>query len=258
MAAAASAGFRGVGLRNDDLSAARAAGVTDADLRAVLHEHDTEVFEIEFVSGWSSDDAAIRANARRVEDELYALASALGTTPNVNAGCSEPVEAPVALDAMVERFAAFCDRAAAHGLTLSVEFMPWTGIPDAASAWDLVRQAGRPNAGVLVDTWHYFRGAADPDQLRAIPPERIAGLQINDAAAQVVGTLREDTLHRRLLPGEGAFDLVSLVRTLDTMGVSLPYAIEVISDAQSALPLDVAARRAFETTTAVLAGARSG
>ena len=51
-----------------------------------------------------------------------------------------------------------------------IEFLPWLDIPDAATAWAIAKQAGRANGGVLVDTWHYFRGAADPAQLEAIPP----------------------------------------------------------------------------------------
>ncbi|HLF76564.1 MAG TPA: sugar phosphate isomerase/epimerase family protein [Dehalococcoidia bacterium] len=255
-AAAARVGYRGIGLRNDDYVAAREAGVSDADLRQVLADNGIVVAEIEFVSGWSSDDAEVRARARKVEDDLYALAEALANAPNVNVGCSEPVEAPAPLERVVERFAALCDRAAVHGLPVALEFMPWTGIPDAATAWEIVSKAGRVNGGVLVDAWHYFRGAADPAQVRAIPAERIVGLQINDALAEAVGTLREDTLHRRKLPGEGVFDLTSLVRLLDEMGVTAPWAVEVISDDQFALPLDVAARRSFETTLGVLEKAR--
>ena len=64
-------------------------------------------------------------------------------------------------------------------------------------------------------------------------------------------------MHRRRLPGEGSFDLQSFIRLIDEIGVAAPMAIEVISDEQAALPLDEAARRAFETTTAVLNRARS-
>jgi sugar phosphate isomerase/epimerase len=251
-AAAAKAGFRGIGLRNDDYSRARAAGVSDGEVRRALADNGIVVAEIEFVSGWSSDHVAVRERARRVEEELYAFADALQAPCNLNVGCSEPVGEPVPREHMVERFAALCERAAGHGLTVSLEFMPWTGIPDAASAWDIVRLADRPNGGVLVDVWHYFRGAADPSQIRAIPGDRIVGLQINDALSQLVGTLWDDTLHRRRLPGEGDFDLVSLIRVLDEIGVQAPYAVEVISDDQFAMPLAEAATRSFATTCSVL------
>ena len=254
-AAARRAGFAGIGLRNDDYTMARESGLGDADIAGVIGDNGLVLDEIEFVTGWSSDDAAEQQRGRRVEEDLYALADAVGAR-QLNVGSVEPIGALPPLEAVAQRFASLCERAAVHGLQVALEFMPWTGIPDAATAWDIVRLGGRPNGGVLVDTWHYFRGAAAPEQLRAIPAGRIFGVQINDAAREVAGPLREDSLLRRRLPGEGSFDLTGFVRLLDEMGVAAPYAIEVISEEQSALPLDEAAGRAFETTKAVLENAR--
>ena len=255
-AAAARAGFAGIGLRADDYTIARESGLSDADIAASIRDSGLVLDEIEFVTGWSSDDPAQQERGRRIEADLYALADAVGVR-QLNVGCIEPLGSLPPLEAVVQRFAALCERAATHGLQVALEFMPWTGIPGAALAWEIVRLAGAPNGGVLVDTWHYFRGAADPSQLRAIPVDRILGIQINDAGREVIGSLRDDSLHRRRLPGEGSFDLQGFVRLIDELGVAAPIAIEVISDEQSALPLDEAARRAFETTTAVLSRARS-
>jgi sugar phosphate isomerase/epimerase len=255
IAAAAKAGFDGVGLRNDDYTRWLERSKTDADLRAVLEAHGQRVDEIEFVVGWASEDEAAQARGKVVEAQLYALADAVGSR-QMNVGCIEDIGALAPIEGVIERFGAMCDRAASHGLVVGLEFMPWTGVPDAAMAWEIVRRCERPNAGVLVDTWHHFRGPGDPAQLRAIPADRISGIQVNDAAREVVGTLREDTLHRRRLPGEGTFDLDGFVRLMDEMKVGVPFAIEVISDDLSALPVEVAAQRAFETTKAMLDKAR--
>ena len=243
-------GLQGHRPRADDFD-----GGVPAGLRGAIEAAGVQVVELEFVSGWSSDSDAVWSPARNVEEQLYAAHEALGGS-QLNVGCSEPIDVPAPFEAVVERFAALCQRAAAHELTVALEFMPWTAIPDAATAWRIVRAAGCDNGGVLLDVWHYFRGAADPSQLRAIPAERIVGLQINDAAAAVVGTLREDTLHRRRLPGEGVFDLTGLVHLLRELGVRAPWAVEVISDAQAALPLSEAASRAFDATSAVLNASR--
>jgi sugar phosphate isomerase/epimerase len=254
--AAARAGFAGIGLRNDDYTLARAAGLSDADIANAIRDNGLVLDEIEFVTGWSSDDPAQQARGRQVEQDLYALADATGAR-QLNVGSIEPLGSLPPLEAVAGRFGALCGRAAAHGLQVALEFMPWTGIPGAALAWEVVRQAGAANGGVLVDTWHYFRGAADPAQLRDIPTDRIFGLQINDADREVVGALREDSLRRRRLPGRGSFDLTGFVRLMDELGVQAPYAVEVISDEQTALALDDAARSAFEATASVLKAARS-
>ena len=64
------------------------------------------------------------------------------------------VAAPIG--AMVDTFGALCERAAVHGAELTLEFIPGSGIPDLATALDIVTRTAAPNAGVLVDTWHLF------------------------------------------------------------------------------------------------------
>jgi sugar phosphate isomerase/epimerase len=105
---------------------------------------------------------------------------------------------------------------------------------------------------VLLDTWHFFRGNPDLDALRAVPPERIVGLQINDGPVAPIGEIRDETRRGRRLPGEGDFDLIGLIRTLREMAVDAPWGVEVMSELQASLPLPVAARAALESTRRVL------
>jgi sugar phosphate isomerase/epimerase len=254
VAAAAAAGFAGIGLLADDYAACRASGLSDADLRAILDDHGVRVAELEFVFGWARDDE--RATwARRVEDQLYAVADALGAR-HLNVGDIDPAGDLPPFDTVAERFAALCDRAAAHGLGVAIEFLPWTDIPDVRAAWEIARRAARPNGGILVDAWHYFRGADNEAALRTVPATQIIAVQLDDADA-ASGTPYEDTLRRRL-PGEGTFDLVGLVRLLDEMGVKAPLSVEIISPEHAARPVVEAARRAHDTARAVVARARRG
>jgi len=252
IAAAGAAGFAGVGMLGDDYTACRAAGLSDADMRAILDDHGVQVAELEFLYGWARDDDA-HGWARDLETRLYAIADALGAR-HMNIGDVNPAGDLPPLDVVAERFAAVCERAATHGLRVAIEFLPWTAIPDAATAWEIVRRAACPNGGILVDAWHYFRGRGGETQLRAVPAERIVAVQLDDAGP-ASGAPYEDTLRRRL-PGEGTFDLVGLVRVLDDMGVATPLSVEIIAPDHHALPIDVAAQRAHDTTRAVLARAR--
>ena len=249
--AAAAAGFWGIGMHYEDYVAMRQRGVPDADLRRIVERRGVVVDEIEFLSGWSSDDEAVRGRAREAEDALYALADAVGAR-QLNVGCSELVGSSVVPERMAERFAAVCERAQAHGLVVAIEFLPWSAIADAATAWDVVKTSGAANGGVLLDTWHFFRGNPDYGALRTIPPERIVGLQINDGPGVPVGEIREETRRGRRLPGEGDFGLVTLVDALRQMGVQAPWGVEVMSELQASLPLDVATHAAFESTSRVL------
>jgi sugar phosphate isomerase/epimerase len=82
--------------------------------------------------------------------------------------------------------------------------MPWLTIADARQAWDVVCRAGAPNLGVMVDSWHHFRGAANDNYLRDIGKDGIVAVQIDDARAEIRGALPDDTRNERLLlPGGG-------------------------------------------------------
>jgi sugar phosphate isomerase/epimerase len=212
------------------------------------------VAEIEFLFDWAHDGEA-GARARKLEERLYAMADAFEPR-HMNVGDLGFAGALPPLAVVAERFAGVCERAARRGLLVALEFLPWSPIPDAASAWEIVQRAGQRNGGVLVDAWHHFRGAADPDMLRAIPPQHVVAVQIDDADATPVGTPFEDTVLRRRLPGAGSFDLVGLIRLLDDRGVSAPISVEIIAPDFHALPVEEAARTAADATRTVLARAR--
>ena len=254
--AAAEAGFAGIGMTAVDYLAMREQGRSDAELRAALDEHNVCVAELEFLRGWAR--AGRTAERSRAEEELfYRMADAFGARQlNVGDIVRPGREGIGDLDRAAERFAALCDRAAAHGLLVALEFLPFSDISDAAIGSRFVAAAGRPNGGLLVDSWHVFRGADDLAMVESLPAEHVVGVQFDDAAAEVVGDLIADSARRRL-PGEGAFDLAGFVRAIDRVGADVPIAVEIISDEQRALPVREAARRAFVASARVIAEARA-
>ncbi|MGE3836228.1 MAG: sugar phosphate isomerase/epimerase family protein, partial [Acidimicrobiia bacterium] len=92
-------------------------------------------------------------------------------------------------DGLTEGFAAVCDRAAAFGALVHLEFIPMTVVPDLATAWRIVQAADRPNGGLLFDTWHWYRGDPDFALLATIPGDKVLAVQVDDAAAEVQGHL---------------------------------------------------------------------
>jgi sugar phosphate isomerase/epimerase len=250
---AAAAGFDGLGVRPEDYLAAREQGHSDRELRVLLADNDVTCRELHCVRGWAGSPDA-RAQARLEEEDCYLVADAIGGDYVILAS----TELTGDLDDAAEAAASIAARAAGHGLQVALEFMPWLGISDARQALEVVRRAGEPNLGVMVDSWHHFRGAANDNYVRDIGKDLIVAVQIDDARAEIRGTLLDDTRNERLLPGEGDFDLVHFVRLLDHMGVHLPFSVEVLSRTQRARPPGVAARLAARSTREVLARAREG
>ena len=253
---AAETGFWGIGMHVDDYLRTRERGTSDDEMLRLLESTGMAIDEIEFLTGWSSDVEPIRAHSLQVEAAIFAAVDALGAR-QLNVGCTESPGEVATVERLAERFAALCDRAAGHGLTVALEFLPWSGIPDIATAWDVVRRSGAPNGGILLDVWHFFRGNPNFDALRGVPADRIVGVQVNDGPAEPAGEIREETRHGRRLPGHGDFDLSRMVRELRAMGVSAPWAIEVMSDDLATKELRAACRLAFESTASLLDSART-
>jgi len=85
-----------------------------------------------------------------------------------------------------------------------------------------------------------------------VPLEYIVGVELNDADAVQIGTLFEDTVHRRRLCGAGSFDLAGIVAALRAAGWHGPWGVEILSDEHRKSPLRQAVADAFRTANALL------
>lgn len=122
------------------------------------------------------------------------------------------------------QFAALC---ADYSMVASLEFMPWTAIPDARAAIDVVSQADGPGRSVLIDALHVDRSTTTLDELKSIPREWLHYAQLCDGSvpaptnnAELIRQAREE----RLVPGAGGIDLVALWSILPD---DLPVSIEL-------------------------------
>ena len=108
-----------------------------------------------------------------------------------------------------------------------------------------------PRAGLLLDTWHFFRGATTWDDLASVPLDAIAYVQFDDALPPEAGrSMIAETLHRRALPGEGELDLRRFAGTLLDRGWAGTVSAEVLNAELRTRPLDEITRRTYETTAA--------
>ncbi len=254
VAAAAAAGYIGIGLYLREYERLRANGRPDADLRAVLDAHGQCITEFEALRGWASSGEAYTTCLRHL-DTVDRMSEAFGPAHHVQV--IGPYEGT--LDDAAAGFAMVCDRLAQHGMRAALEYFPeMSNIPDVTSALNLVELAGRDNGGLCVDSWHHFRAGDTFEQLAAVPPKRIVGVQIDDGPVRkVVEDYKTDCMSYRVVPGEGRFDLVGFVRTLDACGVDVPFEVEVISLGLDRLPAVDAARRMADGTRGVLSRARA-
>ena len=177
--------------------------------------------------GWLNSD---RDAAAAEVASLSEYATAVGSR-EVVAVTMESTLPP--MDEVAACFKTLCQTAGDAGLQVSMEFLPWTGIADLATAWEILQRADCDNSGIMVDTWHWFRqpGGPNPDLLRQIPAEKLRVVQLCDAAAEVPddGDIATETMTSRLLPGEGAVDFAEVLGIISDVGATPIWFPEVFS-----------------------------
>lgn len=251
--AAVAGGFQGITLWPQDVASARAEGLSLSDVRALVEDHGLVVADLDPLLRWLPGEEIPAGVPAASEAEFYEIAQVTGARSlNVAQGFGREAN----LDQAAEGLAGVCKRAAEYGLLITLEYLPWSGIPDAATALAIVERTGCDNATVMVDVWHTFRGPTDAAQLRALPGARVGSVQINDAPAQPADNLVFETMNARLLPGEGDAPIVEWIGILDEIGCTAPIGVEVFSSELASLRAEEAGRRCGEAARRVIAAAR--
>ena len=116
-------------------------------------------------------------------------------------------------------------------------------LSDLATAWDVMECSGAANVGLVLDTWHFSRGAGTLAMVRSLPARAFRTVQISDGAFVGPPDLDylEDTLSNRLPPGEGELDLTGIVQALVDIGADVAWDMEICSSVLDALPPSKAA-----------------
>lgn len=136
------------------------------------------------------------------------------------------------------------------GIGLSLEFLPTRDVDGIPVALDLLDRIGHPNLRLVVEAWHFFRGPSTWADLAALPLARFGFVQFADAPPVLGDDLHHESMHRRVLPGEGEFDLRGFCDAVAAKGYDGVVSLEVLSDTWRAGDLDAFARATLATARA--------
>ena len=223
-------------------------------MKRILAANGIKYVELEFLVDWHRD-----GERRKKSDELRARLLAIAETfgaRNIKVGPGlgqdvhhpRPEELVPDIPRMQEAFAGFCRDAAKHGTAIVLEIMPFGNVRTIEAGRAIVEGANQPNGGLLIDIWHMARGGIDYDEITAIPQRFIGSIELDDADEKVVGSLWEDTIHHRRLPGEGSLHPQSFIRNVQKAGYRGPWGVEILSASFRKLPLAEMAQKSFEAT----------
>jgi sugar phosphate isomerase/epimerase len=139
------------------------------------------------------------------------------------------------------------------GQELAMEFLPFLPLASIGQTHDLLNAAGMTGRNFVVDSWHFFNG---PDGqapngwavLDSIPADRIAYVQFNDHGLMESEDIVFETTQKRLMPGDGIFDLTQFADRIKATGFDGIVGPELLSSATRDLPIEPFARQLMETS----------
>lgn len=212
--------------------------------------HGLVHLELEYLLDWWADGPR-RAASDAVRREFLRAAEALGVR-HVKAGPAMDDET-CDVGRWAEEFATLAAELGEVGARVSLEFLPMFNVRSLNDALAVVRAAGDPAGGVMIDLWHVARSATPLSEVAAVPSELIAGVELDDAAAAPAGSLWEDTIDRRRLCGQGDLDVPGFINAIHATGWDGPWGVEILSAEYRRRPIAAALAEAYETTLAQFA-----
>ena len=121
----------------------------------------------------------------------------------------------------------------------------------------ITRGAGAPNGGIMLDNLHMQRTGTTPeDMVRKLKASDLLGVEINDGALAMPVNFLDSVVNKRLLPGDGEFDIAAFLQALWSIGYDGPVGVEVINEYIRKWDLKTAATEAFAKTQRVVTAAR--
>jgi sugar phosphate isomerase/epimerase len=195
---------------------------------------------------WRGTEANWRSDLDRLPRLARAVAAlGIGRCSTWVMPCSNERAMEENLRFHIERFRPIAAILAGHDIRLGLEFIgpktlresqKYPFIHTMGDMLDLGRQIG-PNVGLLLDCWHWYTSHGTLDQLRALKPEQVVYVHVNDAPR---GVEIDDQLDNvRELPGAtGVIDIVGFLQALRQIGYDGPVTPEPFKQDLAALPDD--------------------
>jgi sugar phosphate isomerase/epimerase len=252
--AAAKAGFTGMGFWHADILEIRKK-YSFQDMKRILDDNGMVHIEVEWLLDWFCTDARkaasdeIRTLLLDAAEVLRARHIKIGDLGNDCAGVPQ----------LTEAFAPLCRQAAERGTNVLFEMLPaqFSRAPSLDLMLAVIRGAGAVNGGIMLDNLHLQRIGIHPEEIvRKLTPRDLLGVEINDGTLAMPLNFLDSVVNKRLLPGDGEFDIAAFLQALWTVGYDGPIGVEVLNEYIRKWDLRTAATEAFAKTQRVVTSAR--
>lgn len=251
---AAKAGFTGMGFWHRDMLEIRKK-YSLQDMKHILDANGIVSVEVEWLLDWFCTGARKAASdATRVQllDAAEVLRARHIKIADLGNDCADVAR-------MTEAFAPLCRQAAERGTNILFEMLPaqFSRAPSLDQVLNITRGAGARNGGIMLDNLHLLRIGIDSGEIvRKLKASDLIGVEINDGTLAMPLKFEDSVVNKRLLPGDGEFDIAAFLQAVWSVGYDGPIGVEVLNEYIRKWDLKTAATEAFAKTQRVVEAAR--
>ncbi|MEX2511405.1 MAG: sugar phosphate isomerase/epimerase family protein [Cyclobacteriaceae bacterium] len=223
---AAKAGYDGIEIWIDDVKKFLADGHTLQQLKNVIDDHGIRVENaIGFAPWMAQDNEKSNLGFIQMEEEMQML-SAIGckrvAAPGIGA------EYPVDLMKAGARYKALINLGRKTGVMPQLEFWgAFAPFNHLGQVLMVAAVANDPDARILPDIYHLFRGGSGFDGLKLINGAAIEIFHLNDFVSDIHREKQEDK--DRVYPGDGVAPMQQILTDLKKMGGSKVLSLELFN-----------------------------
>jgi 2-keto-myo-inositol isomerase len=210
---AASAGYQGIEPWVGDLKEYAERGKRLDDVAKQIRDRGLVVPSAIAFFPWIVDDRRQRAQGLEQAKREMDLARRIGATRIAAPPAGARDDDHISLSAVAERYRALVEIGVSMGVVPQLELWGFSKVFSRLSEAALIAmQSGHPQACLLLDVFHLYKGGSDFQELRFLSGRVLPVLHLNDYPAQPPRSQINDAA--RVFPGDGIAPLTPMLRTL--------------------------------------------
>lgn len=240
-------GYSAIELWHDDIEPFLASGGKLADIRKALDDQRLQVPTTIYLRGWCDTTGAEHVTGLDECKRRLEQAAALGATY----GIASPAGGKVDVALAAKNYAELLTLGQSYGVKPAMEYLGFVEqINTIESALEIMTLSKHPEATIIIDPFHNFRGGGSFSSISKLRGDQVAISHFNDTPASPPRLEQHD--HSRVMPGEGHLDLKQWVNLLKQIGYNRWLSLELFREDLWARDPQEVARIGLEKMKAVV------
>jgi 2-keto-myo-inositol isomerase len=225
---AADAGYQAIEPWVSDVKESAAKGRSPEELARQLRDRGLEVPSTIAFFPWIVEDANQRARGLEQAKREMDLARRIGATRIAAPPAGTRDNERISLSAAAERYRALVELGVSLGIVPELELWGFSKVFSHVSEAAMIAiQSGHPQACLLLDVFHIYKGGSDFHDLRFLSGRVLPVVHMNDYPARPPRSEISDG--DRVFPGDGVAPLGLMLRTLHENGFNGFLSLEVFN-----------------------------